>query len=73
MVVLGGDVVVVVAGVVVGSVVVGGKVKVVVGAGAAGASVVVGAGVVVVTPVDVVGDVGVCVEPPLPWVRSART
>src|SRR3984957_16652618 len=63
----------VVGAVVVGWVVVGGKVMVVVGAGATG-SVVVGASVevVVVTPVDVVGDVGVCVGPPLPWVCSAR-
>jgi hypothetical protein len=61
----------VVAGaVVVGSAVVGGKVMVVVGAGATGA-VVVGASVVAAA-VDVVGDVGVCVGPPLPWVWSAR-
>jgi len=71
MVVLGGDVVV--GAVLVGSVVVdGGNVRVV-GAGAAG-SVVVGSGVVtvVVIPVDVVGDVGVCVVPLVPRVRSAR-
>jgi hypothetical protein len=61
--------------VVVGSPVVGGEVRVVVGAGATGASVVVGAGVVavVVTLVDVVGEVEVGVEPPRPWVRSATT
>ena len=72
MVVLGGDVVV--GAVLVGSVVVdGGNVRVVVGAGAAG-SVVGGSGVVtvVVIPVDVVGDVGVCVVPLVPRVRSAR-
>ena len=63
LVLIGG---VVVGAVVVGSVVVGGR-MVVVGAGATG-SVVVGASDVVgvVTPVDVVGDVGVCVVPPLP-------
>lgn len=71
MVVLGGDVVVGAA--LTGSVVVdGGNVRVVVGAGATD-SVVVGSGVtaVVVTPVDIVGDVGVCVVPPVPRVRSA--
>src|SRR6201999_2668557 len=61
---------VLVVGVVGGSVVVGAIVMVVVGAGATG-SVVVGASVVV-APVDVVGEVGVCVVPPLPWVWSAR-
>jgi hypothetical protein len=48
---------------------------VVVGAGATGSVVVallVG-GAVVVTPVDVVGDVEVGVEPPPPLVRSAIT
>jgi hypothetical protein len=60
---------VVVGAVVVGSVVVGGLVMEVVGAGAAG-SVVIGASVEV-TLVDVVGDVGVCVVPPLPRVWSA--
>ena len=66
---------VLVGGVVAGAVVVGGEVRVVVGAGATGASVVVGAGVVavVVTLVDVVGEVEVGVEPPRPWVRSATT
>ena len=58
---------VVLGAVVVGSVLVAGLVMVVVGAGATG-SVVVGASVVV----DVVGDVGVCVVPPLPRVWSAR-
>jgi len=64
---------VLVGGVVAGAVVVGSPV--VGGAGATGTSVVVGAGVfaVVVTPVDVVGDVEVGVEPPRPWVRSATT
>src|ERR1700733_12457672 len=62
---------VVVGAVVVGSVAVGGLVMVVVGAGAAG-SVVIGASVVAeVTLVDVVGEVGVCVVPPLPRVWSA--
>src|ERR1700690_918400 len=60
---------VVVGAVVGGSVVVGGVGLGGVGAGATG-SVVVGASVV--APVDVVGDVGVCVGPPLPWVWSAR-
>jgi hypothetical protein len=66
---------VVVGAVVVGSVVLGGYVGVVVGAGATGKVVVVDGGVVavVVTPVDVVGDVGVGVEPPPPWVRSVTT
>jgi hypothetical protein len=64
---------VVVGGVDVGSVVLGGNVGVVDGDGAAD-SVVVGSDVVagVVTTVGDVGDVGVCVVPPVRWFRSAR-
>jgi hypothetical protein len=65
---------VLVGGVVLGTaVVVGVKVMVVVGAGATGSVDVVGGSVVVVvvTPVDVVGEVGVCVGPPLPVLWSA--
>jgi hypothetical protein len=67
---------VVVGAVVVGSPVVGGLVKVVVGAGATGSVVVallLGGGLVVVTAVDVVGDVGVGFVPPPPLLRSAIT
>ncbi len=55
-----------------GSVVDGGKVVVAVSEGAAG-SVVVGDAVVDGADVGVVGEVGVCLVPPDPFVWSART